>query len=121
MKNVSIATRDREAHWQATRAELESIQRRGNLVTTIALAPLCVLLWFNVAEARQITSWGIFWTSATLGIFAASIWFVVTRRRRLSESRGLICGSCNYRPHDTEISDAIETRACPRCQAQLGQ
>jgi hypothetical protein len=120
MKNATIATHDREAHWQATRAELESIQRRGNLVTTAGLALLCVLLWADVLDWRQITWSGIFWTSTTLAIVAAGIWFVVTRRRKLAESHGLICGSCSYRPHDTEIADVIETRACPRCGTQLG-
>ncbi len=121
MKNVSVATHDREAHWQATRAELESIQRRGNLVTTIGLVLLCVLLWANVVEWRQITLKSILWTSATLCIVAAGTWFVVTSRRKLAESRGLICSACSYRPHDTEIGDVIETRVCPRCETPLGQ
>jgi hypothetical protein len=120
LKNASIATHDREAHWQATRAELESIQKRGNLVTTVGLLLLCALLALNVVQWRQITPWSIFWAATTLSIVAISMWFVITRKRRLAESRGLICGACNYKPHDTEIQDVIDSRMCPRCEEPLG-
>ena len=119
MKQASIATHDREAHWQATRAELESIQKRGNIVTVIGLALLCALLALDVVQWRQITPWGIFWATMTLGSVAVSLWFVITRRRRLAESR-LNCGACHYKPHDTEILDVIDSRKCPRCDAPLG-
>lgn len=120
MKNASIATHDREKHWQATRAELESIHKRGNIVTTSGLALLCLLLALNVVQWREITPWSIFWAALSLSIVGAAAWFVITRKRRLAESRGLICAACSYKPHDTEIQDVVETRTCPRCDAQLG-
>lgn len=120
MKHASIATHDREAHWQATRAELDSIHKRGNIVTTIGLVLLCVLLALNVVQLRQITPWSIFWAAMTLSFVAASMWFVITRKRRLADSRGLNCGACSYKPHDTEIHDVIDSRTCPRCEGPLG-
>jgi hypothetical protein len=120
LKNVFIGTQDREAHWQATRTELESIKRRGNIVTTIGLALLCLLLVLDVVQWRQITLWSIAWAALSLGIVAASLWFVITRKRQLAESRGLICSACSYKPHDTEIQEVVETRVCPRCAEPLG-
>jgi hypothetical protein len=48
------------------------------------------------------------------------MWFVITRKRRLAEARGLTGGACNYKPHDTEIQDVIDSRTCPRCAEPLG-
>jgi hypothetical protein len=119
MKNASIA-QAREARWQATREELQSIQKRGNIFTTAGLALLCALLAFNVVERGAIEPWGIIGAAAALVMVAASVWFVITRKRRLAESRGLTCVACQYRPHDTDIQDIVNSGICPRCEEPLG-
>ena len=52
-------------------------------------------------------------------VIVTGVWFVTTRKRRIAAARGLICSSCSYTPHDTEIEDVAAERHCPRCAAEL--
>ena len=58
-------------------------------------------------------------TGLVFAVIVADVWFVTTRKRRIAASRGLICSSCSYSPHDTEIEDVAAERRCPRCASEL--
>jgi hypothetical protein len=109
----------REAYWSATHVQLKSIQRRGDALTLLAVAAACPLLVIFRSSWAQAAPWAILWM--TLATVSFSVWFVISRRRRIAAARGLVCGQCKYMPHDTEIMEVAQTRQCPRCEASLEQ
>jgi hypothetical protein len=52
-------------------------------------------------------------------VIGVPLWFVTRRKREISATRGLICSSCAYVPHDTEISEVAANRVCPNCEKPL--
>ena len=118
MKSVSIDERSRDAYWHATRSELQSVQRRGDVLIFGGAIALLALLALNRDKAADLTWWlavGV----ALLAIIAGALWFVTTRRRRIAATRGLVCPHCAYVPHDTEITEVADTRQCPHCAHSL--
>jgi hypothetical protein len=109
----------RDAYWEATQAELKSTQKRGDLVTVIALALVLTVLWLNFTPGENTLWWTIGCVAVALLCIGAPLWFVTQRKRRISAARGLICGHCHYVPHDTEITEVVATRACQRCNRPL--
>jgi len=117
-KIVSIGERNREAYWHATRDELKAIQRRGDYLIFAGALALLGVLFYNHDRASQLQYWLVV-GGLTLLVILGSLWFVTTRKRRVATARGLVCSSCSYMPHDTEIGDVVESRRCPRCDHSL--
>lgn len=118
VKIISIDERTREAYWHATRSELRNIQRRGDYLVFGGALALLAVLFYNHDRSSQLQYWLVV-GGLTLLVILASLWFVTTRKRRVATARGLVCASCSYMPHDTEISDVVESRRCPRCDHSL--
>lgn len=116
--NASVDPRSREAYWQATQSELKSIRRRGDLLILGGALVLLALVALNREYSRELVAWLVV-AGALVLVFLASLWFVTKRKRRVAMTRGLVCGSCDYMPHDTEIDDVASSRRCPRCNHAL--
>jgi hypothetical protein len=118
VKSAIIDHRARDAYWHATRNELKSAQRRGDVLILAGAVALLALVAFNREKAGELT-WWLVGGSLLLAIIAGSLWFVTKRRRRIAATRGLVCAQCAYVPHDTEITEVADTRLCPRCGQSL--
>jgi hypothetical protein len=110
--------RSRDAYWLATRIELKSIQRRGDVFVLIAAGVLLALLAFNREKSAEL-NWWLAGGGLLLFVISTSLWFVTKRRRSVAAARGLVCRACGYMPHDTEISEVAETRQCSHCASSL--
>ena len=108
-----------DSYWVATQDELKSVRRRGDLLI-VAGALRAARDDGGIARQRLMISEvmliGARWCSRSSSAWS---WFVTSRKRRIAETRGLVCSSCRYLPHDTEIDDVASTRHCPRCAAEL--
>ena len=118
MNSASFDTRSRDAYWQATQSELKSIRKRGDVLILAGAAVLLSLLAWYHERSDSLASWLIA-GGLLLAVILLSLWFVTTRKRRVAVTRGLVCTQCDYMPHDTEIEEVAETRACPRCEKSL--
>lgn len=107
-----------DAYWYATRSELKSIRRRGDVVMLIGAAALLSLI-FLYRDHSQELSWWLIAAGFLLAVIGASLWFVTSRTRRVAIARGLKCSRCSYMPHDTEIDEVASTRQCPHCEKSL--
>jgi hypothetical protein len=119
VKSLSVDSHARDAYWHATQAELKSIQNRGDAVTLLLVATVGALLAIFRNSWEQATAWNILVVTLPFVAISISVWFVISRRRRVAAARGLVCGECGYMPHDTEITAIAQTRSCPRCEASL--
>ena len=108
----------RESHWGATQAELKSARRNGDLLIVAGVGLLLAALIIARGYTDDLRTWLIV-EGLVFIVIVAGVWFVTTRKRRIAASRGLICSSCSYTPHDTEIEDVAADRRCPRCAAEL--
>ena len=119
MKNVPLAPGVRDSYWRATQAELHSIQRRGEYLL-VALVVATILGGIVVRERLGgASSWIFIAGAGFLSFFIAEVLYVASRKRRIAETRGLVCGQCSYTPHDTEINDVASARHCLRCGGEL--
>lgn len=116
--NNEKRSRVNDAYWHATRSELKSIRRRGDVVVLIGAAALLSLIFLYREHSRELSAWLIA-AGLLLAVIVASLWFVTSRTRRLAIARGLKCSHCSYMPHDTEIDDVASTRKCPHCEQSL--
>jgi hypothetical protein len=119
MKNAHAGPEHREAYWQATREQLKSAQNRADMFTLIGVLAVGALWWFNREPEGGFSSVAQAGLAIALLVICAPLWFVTRRKRRISATRGLICQHCGYMPHDTEISEAVNTRHCQRCDQPL--
>lgn len=108
----------RESHWGATQAELKSVRRHGDLLIIAGVGLLLAALVTARGYTDDLRIWLIV-EGLVFIVIVAGVWFVTTRKRRIVASRGLICSSCSYTPHDTEIEDVAADRRCPRCNCEL--
>jgi hypothetical protein len=110
--------RTQDSYWDATQLELKTVQRRGDAWIFGGATVLLALLAFNRERASEL-SWWLVAGCALLLLIGRALWFVTTRRRRIADTRGLVCSLCSYVPHDTEITEVAATRRCPRCDESL--
>jgi hypothetical protein len=115
---ASFDTQGRDAYWHATRSELKSIRRRGDIVTLVGAAALLALIFLYRDRSQELTAWLVA-GALLLAVIGVSLWFVTSRKRRVAIARGLLCTHCAYMPHDTEIDEVATTRTCPRCEHSL--
>src|SRR4051812_23329695 len=118
VKNTSLAPGVQDSYWRATEAELHSIQRRGEYSLLASVAALILGSIFMRDRVEGTTFW-LLVGGTTFALLIAQVFYVVSRRRRIAAARGLVCGSCSYSPHDTEISEVVGSRRCPRCASPL--
>jgi hypothetical protein len=116
--SASFDTQGRDAYWHATRSELKSIRRRGDVVTLTGAAALLALIFLYRDHSQELSAWLVA-AALLLGLIGASLWFVTSRTRRVAIARGLLCSRCSYMPHDTEIEEVASTRTCPHCEESL--
>jgi hypothetical protein len=119
VKNAHAESQHRDAYWQATREQLKSAQNRADLFTLLGVLAFGALLWFNREPGDGFSPVARAGVAIALLVICAPLWFVTRRKRRISATRGLICQHCGYLPHDTEISEAVNTRHCQRCDQPL--
>jgi len=117
--STHLSSASRDAYWQATRDELKSAQKRGDILSLVGLGLVGVLLWYYRGP-EHLAMWAAGFATIGLAIVALPQWFVARRKRRISAARGMTCQHCGYVPHDTEISDVVSTRECRRCEQPLG-
>ena len=108
----------RESYWGATQAELKSARRHGDLLILAGVGLLLAALITVRGITDELRIWLIV-EGLVFAVIVAGVWFVTRRKRRIAVARGLVCCSCSYRPHDTEIEDVAADRRCPRCAAEL--
>lgn len=116
--NASFDTQGREAHWVATQTELKSIRRRGDILTLTGAVVLLALIFVYRDQSQNLAAWLVA-AVLLLTVIGASLWFVISRKRRVAIARGLVCSRCSYMPHDTEIDEVATTRSCPHCENSL--
>ena len=114
-----LESESRDAYWAATREQLRTAQNRADLFTLSGLAAVCVLLWWYrqpgvLPGIRMIAGIGV-----ALAVICLPLWFVTRRKRRISALRGLTCPHCGHVPHDTEIAEVVNTRQCQSCEKSL--
>ena len=114
-----LSSASRDAYWQATQAELNSAQRRGDILSLVGLVLISVLLWFFREPGDSVGPWAAAIAIVALAVVAIPQLFVAKRKRRISAARGLNCHHCGYVPHHTEISEAVATRECRVCEKSL--
>jgi hypothetical protein len=119
VKNAHAESQHRDAYWEATREQLKSVQNRADLFTLLGVLAIGALLWFNRDPGDGFSEVARAGIAIALLVICAPLWFVTRRKRRISATRGLICQHCGYAPHDTEISEAVNTRHCQRCDQPL--
>ena len=110
----------RDAYWQATRAQLKSAQKRGDVLSVLGVGLLGLLLWQYYEPGAHEVTWTASVAAVALALVALPQLFAARRKRRISAMRGVNCRQCGYVPHDTEISDVVSARECNRCQKPLG-
>src|SRR5262245_33822698 len=108
----------RDSYWGATQAKLRSAKRNGDLLILAGVALMLAALATLRASTDDLRVWLIV-EVLLFALIVAGAWFVTLRRRRIAADRGLICSSCAYSPHDTEIEEVAEDRRCPRCGTEL--
>src|SRR4051812_33658578 len=116
--SASFETRGRDAHWVATQSELESIRRRGDILTLTGAAALLASIFVYRDQLQSLAAWLVA-AVLLLAVIGTSLWFVISRKRRVAIARGLLCAHCDYMPHDTEIDEVATTRTCPHCSHPL--
>ena len=107
-----------DSYWVATRQELESVKRLGDLLIVGGAAVLLAMLAAmpdTIHDRRSMLIGALLMLALIVGV----VGFVSIRKRRIAATRGLVGGSCHYLPHDTEIDDVASNRHCPRCAAEL--
>ena len=114
-----LESESRDAYWAATREQLRSAQNRADLFTLLGLAAVCVLLWRYREPGQQLAFRMIAGIGVALVVIGLPLWFVTRRKRRISALRGLTCPHCGHVPHDTEISEIVNTRRCQSCEKPL--
>lgn len=110
----------RDAYWQATRAQLKSAQKRGDVFSVLGVVLLGLLLWQYYEPGVRAVGWAASVAAVALALVALPQLFAAKRKRRISAMRGMNCQHCGYVPHDTEISEVVSARECRRCQKPLG-
>jgi hypothetical protein len=116
--NTPVEPGSPDSYWVATRQELASVKRRGDLLIVGGAGVLLALLAAlpdTIHDRRSMQIGALLMLALIVGV----VWFVSTRKRRIAATRGLVCGRCHYLPHDTEIDDVASNRHCPRCAAEL--
>ena len=108
----------RDSYWGATQAELRSATRHGDLLILSGVGVLLAALIIAQGLTDDLRIW-LLVEGLVLSVIVVGVWFVTSRKRRIAAARGLICGTCSYTPHDTEIEDVAADRRCPRCAAEL--
>jgi hypothetical protein len=114
-----LESESRDAYWAATREQLRSAQNRADLFTLLGLAAVGALLWLYRGPGEQLATWMIACLGVALAVICLPLWFVTRRKRRISALRGLTCPHCGHVPHDTEISEIVNTRQCQSCEKSL--
>ncbi|HEU4779071.1 MAG TPA: hypothetical protein VFS58_04235, partial [Steroidobacteraceae bacterium] len=104
----------------ATQAQLKSVQKRGDALSVLGMGLVGLVLWQYYEPGDHAVSWATGIATVALAVVALPQLFVARRKRRISATRGMICASCGYTPHDTEISEVVSTRECSRCRHALG-
>ena len=117
-KHTPVDPGARDSYWGATQAELKSARRYGDLLILAGVGLLLAALVIVRGSTDDLRIWLIV-EGLVFTVIVAGVWFVTTRRRRIAAARGLICSSCSYTPHDTEIEDVAADRRCPRCGIEL--
>ena len=108
----------RESYWGATQAELRSARRNGDLLILAGVGLLLAALLVARGSTDDLRIWLVV-EGLVFSVIVAGVWFVTKRKRRIAAARGLICSTCSYTPHDTEIEEVAADRRCPRCAAEL--
>jgi len=116
--NTPVEPGARESYWGATQAELRSARRHGDLLILAGVGLLLATLVIVRGYTDDLRTWLVV-AGLVFAVIVADVWFVTTRMRRIAAARGLICSTCSYTPHDTEIEDVAADRRCPRCAAEL--
>jgi hypothetical protein len=112
-----LESESRDAYWAATREQLRSAQNRADLFTLSGLAAVCALLWLYREPGEQPVTRAIAGVGVALAVICVPLWFVTRRKRRISAL--LTCPHCGHVPHDTEISEIVNTRRCQSCETPL--
>lgn len=108
----------RESYWGATQAELRSARRNGDLLILAGVGALLAALAIMRGRSGDLHDWLIV-EGLVFAVIVVGVWFVTRRKRRIAAARGLVCNTCSYTPHDTEIEEVAADRRCPRCAAEL--
>jgi len=114
-----LSSSGRDAYWEATQAQLKSAQTRGDLLSLVGLALLCLALWQDHNPGENVVSWAAGVAGMGLLIVALPQLLVLRRKRHISAARGMTCRHCGHVPHDTEISESASTRHCQHCDQTL--
>lgn len=114
-----LESESRDAYWAATREQLKSAQNRADLFTLSGLAAVCALLWLYHEPGERLATWLVAGIGVALALICLPLWFVTRHKRRISALRGLTCPHCGHVPHDTEISEIVNTRQCQSCEKSL--
>ena len=118
VKLTSMESGSRDSYWSATQAALRAVKRRGDLLIIFGACTLFALEMVLPESARDLRGMMIA-AMLVLALIGGYVWFVTSRKRRIAESRGLVCLHCDYLPHDTEIDEVADSRRCPRCASEL--
>jgi hypothetical protein len=110
---------ERDQYWQVTREQLKAVQNRGDLATVLGLLGFGALLWMYYEPDVGFTQLAMAGIAVALVVICAPAWLVARRKRSISVARGLVCPHCGHAPHDTEISEVVETRRCQNCNQPL--
>jgi len=110
----------RDAYWQATKEQLRSAQKRGDVLSVLGISLLGLLSWQYYEPGALAVTWAASVAAVSLVLVALPQLFAARRKRRISAMRGMNCQHCGYVPHDTEISEVVSARECNRCQKPLG-
>jgi hypothetical protein len=115
-----LDTVNRDAYWLATQVQLRSAQQRGDILSLVAFVPIGAVLWYYGAPGDKVAIWAASFAIVALAAVALPQLLVARRKRRISAARGMNCQHCGYVPHQTEISEIVNTRQCRRCEQPLG-
>jgi hypothetical protein len=118
VKTTTLTPGVRDSYWRATQAELHSIQRRGEKMLMGSVAAIVLVAVFVRDRIQEAGLW-VLVASAVFALFLAEVAYVVIRKRRIAAARGMVCGQCDYTPHDTELNSVAHSRKCPRCEGEL--
>lgn len=118
VKFTAVQAGTRDSQWSTTQQALKAVKRRGDLLIVSGAAALFALAMV-LPESAHDQRGMLIGAMLVLALIGGYVWFVTSHKRRIAESRGLVCLRCNYLPHDTEIDDVAQSRQCPRCDSDL--
>jgi hypothetical protein len=119
VKHAHVGSEHSEAYWQATREQLKAAQKRADRISLAGVVAIGGLLWVYHEPGDGFGRLALAGIGIALIVIGVPLWFVTRRKREISATRGLICSSCAYVPHDTEISEVAANRVCPNCEKPL--